>query len=141
MGFYFILICVKTIVIFLNVSTEASLGVGNDSTASSDSHDVSFPYEDDNPMDGDYSSYDFPQDSPSGKKLTRDQMRKCARNAGKGYFTRTGKFVPDKEFKYEECLCRYDCRSFDEKSRREIFEAYLNLNNWEAQSCYIISCV
>jgi len=74
------------------------------------------------------------------KKSTQLQ-NKTARNSGKSYFTRKGKFVLDKTFKFQICACKYDCKRLTEDERREVFKRYWEMNNWQAQCNFITSSV
>ena len=75
------------------------------------------------------------------KKLPAYKIRKIARNSGKSYFDKRGKFISEKAFKYQHCRCRYKCKEFNAEQRTEVFQQFWKSANWQSQTNFISSSV
>ena len=66
------------------------------------------------------------------------QLRaKKLRNKGEGYVDHRGKIHEGKKLLQYDHQCRYNCNlNLPEYRRREIFDKYWNLGNWELQSYF-----
>lgn len=84
---------------------------------------------------------DRPLESPRKKRTKASVLKKLARNSGQGYSTITGKFIAAKEFKYQLCNCKYDCKVLSEIERKLIFNRFWATKCWQSQQNFIASSV
>lgn len=80
-----------------------------------------------------------PLKSPKTKKKPSFIENRAARNSGNEYFTKKGKFVPKKSFKFHICSCTNDCKTINFEERQDIFDKYWGMQSWQAQSNFILS--
>ena len=83
---------------------------------------------------GEDSSLLIPQHHP--KKFAKE-----ARQSGRAYISKTGKYVNSKYFTYHACKCKYECSDLPEEERKLLSHKFYKMCSWQAQSNFILSNV
>ena len=76
---------------------------------------------------------------PTGEKNRR--LATALRQSGQSYIRRNGKVCEKIKFEYLKCSCQFDCKHLTIEMRRDIFNRFWLLGNWDDQTAFICSTV
>ena len=75
------------------------------------------------------------------RKLPDYVIRKNARQSGSSYFTKKGKFIPQKMFRMTNCKCTNNCSAITREEREKIFSQFWSSGSWQVRSGFILQTV